>query len=275
MPTITPPPAAFAALFHRRAHCPHARVKPDEDGLADQEMADVQFDDLRQTRDDPRRVEVETVAGVAFETEPLGLLRRRAQPREFGLRFFRLAQRHGVAPRAGMQFHHRRLDRSRRGEDFERRLDEQRNPNAGAKKLIDIGQQAVMAADHVQPALGGAFGALFRHQTAGVRLDFQGDVEHLLGGGHFEIERRGDGGLEPRHVVVVDMAAIFAQMRGDAIGPRRERRLRRAKRIGKSAAARIAQRGDMIDVHAKAEFSGGHRRAFLNINSPLAPIPSP
>jgi hypothetical protein len=51
--------------------------------------------------------------------------------------------------------------------------------------------------------------------------------------------------------------------------------LRRAQRIGKSAATRIAQRGDMIDVHAKAEFSGGHRRAFLNAVWQPAPIPSP
>ena len=61
--------------------------------------------------------------------------RRRAQPCEFGFGFFRLAQRHGIAPGAGMQFHHRRLDRSRGGERFERRLDEQRNAYAGAKKL--------------------------------------------------------------------------------------------------------------------------------------------
>ena len=111
-----------------------------------------------------------------------------------------------------------------------------------------------MAADHVQPAFGGALGALFRHQAAGVRLGFQGDVEHLLGRRHFEIQRRGDVVLEPRHVLVADMAAILAQMRGNAVGAGLDRHLRRAQGIGQPAAARVAQGGDMVDVHAEAEF---------------------
>ena len=83
------------------------------------------------------------------------------------------------------------------------------------------------------------------------------DVEHLLGRRHLEVERLGDRRLEAAHVVVADMAAILAQVRGDAVGPRLDGEQRRADRIGSAAAARVAHRRDVIDVDAKAK--RGHR----------------
>jgi hypothetical protein len=50
------------------------------------------------------------------------------------------------------------------------------------------------------------------------------------------------------------MATILAQMRGYAVSAGRQRHLRRAQRIGQGAAARIAQSGDVINVHAKPDF---------------------
>ena len=62
-----------------------------------------------------------------------------------------------------------------------------------------------------------------------------------------------DLGLEPRDVVVADVAAILAQMRGDAVGAGLDRDLRRAHRIGMAPAARIADGGDVVDVDAEAQ----------------------
>ena len=62
--------------------------------------------------------------------------------------------------------------------------------------------------------------------------------------------------LEPRDVVIDDVAAIFAQMRGDAVGAGSDRDLGGLHRIGMLAAARIAHGGDVIDVDAEAERSG-------------------
>ena len=59
--------------------------------------------------------------------------------------------------------------------------------------------------------------------------------------------------LEPRDVVVADVAAILAQMRGDAVGAGRDRELGRAHRIGMAPAARVADGGDVIDVDAEAQ----------------------
>ncbi len=79
------------------------------------------------------------------------------------------------------------------------------------------------------------------------------DRGHLLGRRHFEIERLVDFGFQPRDVVVADMAAVLAQMRGDAVGARRDREFGRAHRIGMAPAARIADGGDVIDIDAEAQ----------------------
>ena len=56
------------------------------------------------------------------------------------------------------------------------------------------------------------------------------------------------------------MAAILAQMRGDAVGARFRRDQRRAQRIGIGGAARVAHRRDMIDVDAEAELRAHRKR---------------
>src|SRR4051812_38467062 len=56
------------------------------------------------------------------------------------------------------------------------------------------------------------------------------------------------------------MAPVFAQMRGNAVGAGFLRQQRGAHRIGIVAAARIAHRGDMIDVDAEAELGHANPR---------------
>ena len=112
--------------------------------------------------------------------------------------------------------------------------------------------------DRVEPAFGGALGALFRHQADRVRLGRERDRHHLLGRRHFEIERLVDLRLQPRDVVVADVAAILAQMRGDAVAAGRDRELGRAHRIGMAPAARVADGGDVIDIDAEARARRSH-----------------
>ena len=51
------------------------------------------------------------------------------------------------------------------------------------------------------------------------------------------------------------MAAVFAQMRRDAVGAGRNRDLGGLHRIGMLAAARIAHGSDVVDVDAEADGS--------------------
>ncbi len=82
----------------------------------------------------------------------------------------------------------------------------------------------------------------------------RGDGEHLLGHGHLEIQRFRDFSLEARDIGVANMPAILAQMRGDAIRTRLNREKGRAHGIRPRTAARVPHRGDVIDIHPKAEF---------------------
>ena len=73
-------------------------------------------------------------------------------------------------------------------------------------------------ADHVKPALGCDFFALFRHDTGGVGSMFKGDGQHLSCCRHFKIERLGDLCHQPADIMINDMAPVFTQMCRDAIG---------------------------------------------------------
>ena len=90
----------------------------------------------------------------------------------------------------------------------------------------------------------------------------QGDLQHLRGRRHFQIERQSDGLHQRADVLVADMAAILAQMRGDAVHAGFDRQYGGAHRIGVQPAAGVTDGGDVIDVEAETEATG-HGRVFL------------
>ena len=114
-------------------------------------------------------------------------------------------------------------------------------------------RQVIMLAGGIEPAFGGTLGALLRNEADRVRLGRKHNAQHLVGRRHFEIQRLVDLGLQPRDVVVVDVAAVLAQMRGDAVAARGNGELGRAHWIGMAPAARIADGGDVIDVDAETK----------------------
>ena len=67
------------------------------------------------------------------------------------------------------------------------------------------------------------------------------------------------GNSEARDIVVADMSAILAQMRGDAVGAGFDRNLRRMHGIRVSAAAGVADGGDVVDVDAEAQIRRGRQ----------------
>jgi hypothetical protein len=71
--------------------------------------------------------------------------------------------------------------------------------------------------------------------------------------------------LQPRHVLVANVAPVLAQMGSNAVGARFNGKERRTQWIGKRAAPRIAQGRDMVDVDAKTQIM---RRCHYPIRSP-------
>ena len=58
---------------------------------------------------------------------------------------------------------------------------------------------------------------------------------------------------QPVDVGIDDVAAILAQMGGDAVGAGRGGDRGGTQRIGQASAARVADGGDVIDVHAETQ----------------------
>ena len=152
-----------------------------------------------------------------------------------------------------MNLDHRRADAGGRFDLLRIGRYEQRDPYPGAIELSDHRRQQIVLPRHVEAAFGGAFGAFFRHQAGRMRPRRKRDAQHFLGCRHFEIERLGDLGLEAGDVVIGDVAAILAQVRGDAVGAGRDRGLGRANGIRQTPAARVPDRGDVIHVHAETD----------------------
>ena len=99
-----------------------------------------------------------------------------------------VALEHGFGIRAGVQLDVGDAKRAR-GIDLRRiGVDEERNANRGAE-TANIRRQAVVQSDGIQAAFGGDFLTALGDETAGARFGAQGDLEHLFGRAHLEIER--------------------------------------------------------------------------------------
>ena len=61
---------------------------------------------------------------------------------------------------------------------------------------------------HVEAALGGQLLAPLRHQRDLVGLDGQGEAQHLLGGGHLQVQPRLHHLAQDLDVAVLDVAAV-------------------------------------------------------------------
>ena len=104
-----------------------------------------------------------------------------------------------------------------------------------------------------QPALGRPLLALLGHQRAEVGLHLARDAQHLVGRRHLQVQHAAHGLAQHPHVAVLDVAAVLAQVDGDAVGARQLAQRRRRDRIGIARPALLAQRRDVVDVDVEAD----------------------
>src|SRR5262249_17916706 len=101
--------------------------EPRKHRFADEKVADIELDDLRQRRDDLGTCVIESMTGVNLEAEPCRQLCPLANPPPLRLSGLFPSVGDGVAPRAGMQLDHWCADRGG-GFDLSRvRRNEQRD----------------------------------------------------------------------------------------------------------------------------------------------------
>ena len=129
----------------------------------------------------------------------------------------------------------------------------QRDPAPGLAHCGDVAFQASVAAGRVKPTLRGQLLALLRYEANGVGTVMQGNIPHFCGRRHFEVERQVNFTHQTADVVIANVAAILAQVRGDSVGPGIGGNPGRTHRIGVLASARVPDRGDVVDVHAQPQ----------------------
>ena len=137
------------------------------------------------------------------------------------------------------------------------RRDEQRHANAGRGELAHAARHAFHVRGHVESAFGGDLGAILRHQAAVLRPHAHGDLQHLAGESHLEVHARLQQRPQRVHVAILDVPAVFAQMQRDVVGAGLLGQQRGMHRIRIRRAARLAHRGDVIDVDAELDVGVG------------------
>ena len=96
--------------------------------------------------------------------------------------------------------------------------DEEGDVRAIGGEGADGGAQGVELAGGIEAAFGGEFLAALGYEANFVRVDFEGDFDDVGVVRHFEVHAGGEGFPEGIDVVILNMAAVFAEVDGDAVG---------------------------------------------------------
>ena len=206
-------------------------------------VADVELGDLRYGGDGLDVVVVQPVPRVDLQAQAGSMGDGRPDPLEL---FPGSGSGFGVG--AGVDLHNRCAGRVGGVELRPVRRDEQRDADAGLPQREAGGAHPLQMTDHVQPALGGALLAPLRHQADVVRAHAQRERDHLVGHRALQIHASRDRVADLQHVGVLDVPAILAQVQRDRVRPCRLGHECRLQRAGIARAARLPQRGDVVDV---------------------------
>ena len=211
-------------------------------------MADVQLFDLGDGGDVEHVEAREAVTRCHLQTERVSQRRSVLQTLELGGALGALL----VAVLTGVKLHLARAELARQAHvglvwrDEQAELDFAARAHAGHFFDRDARER------DIQPAFGGQLGATLGDQGHDVRADALGDGGHLVRGAHLQVEHGGQRAAQTHDVVVFDVPAIFPQVRGDAVSASELAQSGCGDRVGIDGAARIADRGHVVDVDVES-----------------------
>ena len=133
-------------------------------------------------------------------------------------------------------------------------IDEDGDPDAGGDEAPGRGPHLVAAPDQVEAALGRDLVRPLGHQGDLLGADPLGEREHRFVGRDLEVEPASDDPPQLDDVLILDVAAVLAEMDRDAECSRLLGEPRRLDRVRIAHQARLPHGRDVIDVHRQ----GGH-----------------
>ena len=114
---------------------------------------------------------------------------------------------------------------------------------------------ALRPARHVEAALGRDLLPALGHEHRHLGTEPARDVDHRGRGRHLEVELDVRELAQAPHVLVLDVAAVLAQVHRDAVRAAQVRLDRRPHRVRLVGAPRLADRRDVVDVDAQLDHS--------------------
>ena len=136
-----------------------------------------------------------------------------------------------------------------------------------ARKLVGDGVSIDPTSSELRAPVAGTVTQLHSAHHA-IAITSKEGVEVLLHLGLDTVMLKGEGftprvslgdRVEAGQILIANVAAILAQVRGDAVGARFDGEMRGADRIRRNAAPRVAHSRNVIDVHAQAQRSKTQR----------------
>src|SRR6185437_4294015 len=228
-------------------HPPDRPLQPPEHRIADDRVSDIELLDLR-NGGDGADVEVrESVAGVDGESGLTGMPRC----------FLELDERPRVLPPGvgippGMKLDGRHTQARRAVDGAGIGINEEGDADVGVLEAADGTRQTAVARLDREPPFGGDFLPALRHQRGLVGAEPGGDPDDLGTRGQLEIEGQAGAGGERLDVRVLNVAAVFAKVDGNAVGTPGERVGRGADGIRLIRFPRFADGRDVINVDVEA-----------------------
>ena len=151
-------------------------------------------------------------------------------------------------------------------------IDEEADPDACVLEPAHQGRQPIGKPVGVEAALGGELGAALRHHADLVGPNAHRQLDHLIDRRQLLIKMDAKFAAQAKKIVILDVAAVFAQMDRDRIGAGALRQPRRLDRIGIEREPRLPHGGDVIDVDPQPRHraSGAGANVALDRGSDLA-----
>jgi hypothetical protein len=130
-------------------------------------------------------------------------------------------------------------------------VEEQAYSDAGGFQFVDRAGDGFAVADDVETALGGDFFAAFGDERCLIGANVASDRDDIFRGGEFQVQLDGHRLAEDAEVAVLNVAAVFAEVEGDAVGPAEFRERGRPDGVRLVGAASLPDSGDVVDIYAE------------------------